>query len=91
MMLSEEFFDALTPETEIVLILVLVDDALWEYKNKVLFSFHDSLNPCFSGWCSLSMRVLYLMYPKMVLILVLVDDALWAKSKLGKKSSTYLS
>ena len=39
-----------------------------------------SLNPCFSGWCSLTMEptklntmVLY------VLILVLVDDVLWQK------------
>ena len=35
-----------------VLILVLVDDALWERRVRSNPR-NPSLNPCFSGWCSL--------------------------------------
>ena len=42
--------------TRSVLILVIVEYALWEWSSKPCPSMKDSLNPCYSGICSVSHR-----------------------------------
>ena len=54
MMLSETSKALLKEAKEIVLILVLVDDALWVQGKLGDEDDADGLNPYFSGWCSLS-------------------------------------
>ncbi len=45
-----------------VLILVLVDDALWALIKGAIDGLDASLNPCFSGWCSLRSAVVHYYY-----------------------------
>ena len=65
-----------------VLILVVVDDGLWDFQTASWAQEHLCLNPCCCGWWSLrSNRSLSLsQHSGRVLILVVVDDGLWAAS-----------
>ena len=69
--------ERVTPQCA-VLILVLVEDGLWQAIEALKNAPAASLNPCFSGRWSLTfvtpwgMKKLYI-----VLILVLVEDGLW--------------
>ena len=72
---------------DVVLILVLMEYALWELENNSTNNLNlKSLNPCFNGICSLSMS-----QQKIspiccgVLILVLMEYALWEKEQEAKE------
>ena len=61
-----------------VLILVLMEYALWQRTLQVVRNDRESLNPCFNGICSLTVGTPEeLLDSEMVLILVLMEYALW--------------
>ena len=59
-----------------VLILVLMEDTLRDYKHSYSSEFGRSLNPCFNGRYSQSKNVTVLKNIATVLILVLMEDTL---------------
>ena len=76
MVSEEQVLEALS-KAGTVLILVLVEDGLGEYKNQIKLLKGASLNPCFSGRWSRSLKAAVQVLPKRaVLILVLVEDGL---------------
>ena len=62
--------------SEIVSILVLVEDALQDIALERLVQLEISFNPCFSGRCSASFSTEVIGIVSEVSILVLVEDAL---------------
>ena len=86
-MLSEGETYTFNPENVEVLILVLMEYALWEvYKATDITILELGLNPCFNGICSLRYQEKQLYLQKhLVLILVLMEYALWvARSPRGQ-------
>ena len=79
-MLSDYFGDDAGRKPRLVLILVLMEYALW----RIIFPFiglgTGSLNPCFNGICSLTLNMWWWYNKRLkVLILVLMEYALWLK------------
>ncbi len=75
-----EYWDRITGYNMLnnVLILVLLEYALWVRKAGYKVYRTYGLNPCFTGICSLRQkRVIYRFKWKWVLILVLLEYALW--------------
>ena len=63
-----------------VLILVLMEYALWDDIDEIIETIEKCLNPCFNGICSLRQFVGYDTAELLkVLILVLMEYALWAE------------
>ena len=82
MMVFEGDIVAYKSEHPEVLILVVVDDGLWDTGIAVCRRRRsEGLNPCCCGWWSLRSAVCRWGGGQIVLILVVVDDGLWDLSK----------